>query len=63
MNKTQAPSKQVVDEEVIARAQRAMERASAKAMEDYKRFGIEPVIAEEKIESSAVKKVNALHTQ
>jgi hypothetical protein len=33
------------NEEVIARAERAMRRASEKAMADYKRFGIEPVVA------------------
>ena len=38
-------SHKISDEEVIARAERAMQRASDKAMEDYKRFGIEPVIA------------------
>lgn len=38
-------SRKISDEEVIARAERAMQRASDKAMEDYKRFGIEPVIA------------------
>ena len=32
-------------DDFVARAQRAMNRAGEKAMADYKRFGIEPVIA------------------
>jgi hypothetical protein len=45
MKRAIATVTKVTDDEVIARAQRAMLRASDKAMADYKRFGIEPVIA------------------
>ena len=34
------------NDDFIARAERAMVRAGARAMADYKRFGIEPVVAE-----------------
>jgi hypothetical protein len=43
------------DKEFVERARRAMIRASDKAMEDYKRFGIEPVLAT----SSSVKSKQA----
>jgi hypothetical protein len=33
------------NDDFVTRAQRAMNRAGEKAMADYKRFGIEPVIA------------------
>ena len=35
----------VGSDDFVARAQRAMNRAGEKAMADYKRFGIEPVVA------------------
>jgi hypothetical protein len=44
MNTGNSSEKPLSDDEVIARAERAMARASEKAMADYKRLGIEPVI-------------------
>jgi hypothetical protein len=43
------------DEEIIARAGRAMARASEKAMADYKRFGIDPVISNPPKQSEGAK--------
>lgn len=39
----------------VARAKRAMLRASDKAMEDYKRFGVDPVVTPSSICAKKVK--------
>jgi hypothetical protein len=44
-------------DDFVARAKRAMLRASDRAMADYKRFGIEPVISETSACKSASEKV------
>jgi hypothetical protein len=45
MNRPETPTHQISNDEVVERARRALVKAGAKAMADYKRFGIEPVIA------------------
>ena len=46
MNRFKKPEHQISDDEVVARAQRAMVRAGQKALAEYRRAGIDPVVAE-----------------
>jgi hypothetical protein len=55
MNTGDSSDNALSDEEIIARAGRAMARASEKAMADYKRFGIDPVISNPPKQSEGAK--------
>jgi len=54
-NENPPETKRLTDDEIVERARRAMVRASDKAMEDYKRFGIEPVLSPTPIEPAPKK--------